>query len=75
MTVKATKSHVARGALPEVEADERHQADVDGFISRNRDALNASIRRSRAEMAQDIHSSRTIGDIVADGRKRLGADA
>jgi hypothetical protein len=29
------------------EADERHRAEVDAFIERNRDELNGPIRRSR----------------------------
>src|SRR5208282_5382384 len=36
-------------ALP-IEDDERHGGDVDAFIDRNREALNDSIRRSRAEV-------------------------
>jgi hypothetical protein len=72
MTTKATKP-IPRGAMPTVEADERHQGDVDAFIARNRDELNASILRSRAEMAKDVQSTRTVNDIIAAGRKRHGA--
>jgi len=63
---KAPKKVVA---LP-IEADERHQDEVDRFISRNRDALNESIRRSRKEVDQGVHSKRTIGELIADGRRR-----
>ena len=70
MTMKATKPVPSPAATPAVEADERHQGDVDAFIARNREALNASIRRSRAEVGKGIQSSRTIDEIIADGRKR-----
>lgn len=59
-------------ATPAVEADERHQADVDAFIGRNRDQLNASIRHSRQDLEKGVKSVRTIDDIISDGRKRLG---
>jgi hypothetical protein len=73
MTAKASKSIPQRAAAPAVEADDRHQASVDAFIGRNRVALNASIRRSRDEVAQGVQSTRTINDIISDGRKRHGA--
>jgi|HubBroStandDraft_1064217.scaffolds.fasta_scaffold14037_5 hypothetical protein len=60
-------------SLPPVEADERYADEVDGFVSRHRDELNASIRRSRDEVSRGVHSTRTIKDIIADGRKRHGA--
>ncbi|HEY1751897.1 MAG TPA: hypothetical protein VGG29_11565 [Caulobacteraceae bacterium] len=53
--------------------NEQHAADVDAFVARNRDELNDSIRRSRRELAAGKQSRRTIGDIIADGRKRHGA--
>jgi len=74
MTAKATKPLPTHADLPAVEADERHQADLDGFIARNRDALNASIRRARAEAPDNRQDSRSISDIIADGRKRHAAD-
>jgi hypothetical protein len=52
--------------------DERHQNAVDQVIVRHRDELNASIRRARAEIGRGIQSSRTIDDIISDGRKRHG---
>jgi len=73
MTTRAAKPTAKRVAVPAVEADERHQADVDSFIARNRDELNASIRHSRAEVGKGIQSTRTIDDIIADGRKRHSA--
>ncbi|MDZ4375564.1 MAG: hypothetical protein U1C74_29645 [Phenylobacterium sp.] len=73
MTAKATKSIQPAAALPAVEADERHQAEVDAFIQRNRAALNASIQRSRGEVAKGVQSTRTIHDIISDDRKRHGA--
>ena len=72
MTTKATKP-IPRGAMPTVEGDERHQGDVDSFMARNRDELNASIRRSRAEVDNGVQSTRAISDIIAAGRKRHGA--
>ena len=57
----------------EIGADERHQEDVGRAIDRNRDALNVSIRRSRDEIERGVWASRTIGDIIADGRNRHGA--
>ncbi len=56
-----------------VDADERHQGDVDGFVARHRDELNASIARSRGEIDAGAQSRRTVADIIADGRKRHGA--
>jgi hypothetical protein len=59
--------------MPAVEADERHQSDLDVFITANHEELNASIRRSREEVGNGIQSTRTIDDIIADGRKRHDA--
>ena len=53
-----------------IEADERHEDQVDGFIARNRDALNESIRQSRKELIKGVHSPRTVDQIVAEGRSR-----
>jgi hypothetical protein len=53
-----------------VEDDERHAAQVDDYIVRNRDALNASIKRSRAEVAEGKVSTKSIDDLIADGRRR-----
>lgn len=71
--MKATKPIPPRAAVPAVEADERHQGDVDAFIARNRDELNASIRRSREEMGRGVQSTRTIDEIISHGRKRHSA--
>ncbi len=63
---------VARSApapLP-IEADERDRDEVDAFISRNREALNESIRLSRQEAVEKRGGARTIEDIIADGRRR-----
>ena len=60
--------------MPAIEADELHQADVDSFIARNRDALNESIEISREEVARGIYSKRTIDDIAAAGIKRHSAN-
>jgi|GEM_PF-3518525 hypothetical protein len=58
-------------ALP-IEADEDHRDQVDGFIARNRDGLNASIRLSRSELDRGAAAGRSIGQIIADGRRRRG---
>jgi len=58
--------------LPAVEDDERYRDEMDAFIARNRDALNDSIRRGRKEFAEGKMSSRTIDDIIAEGRKKFG---
>ena len=73
MTSKATKPKPTGAAVPAVESDERYQAEVDAFVSRNRDELNASIRRSREEVGKGVQAARTIDDIIADGRKRHNA--
>jgi len=67
---KATRAPPAARAMPTIEDDERHRDLVDDFIARNRDALNDSIRRSRRELARGERSTKTIDDIVAEGRKR-----
>jgi len=53
-----------------IEHDKRHERDVQGFIARNRDALNASIRKSRAEIARGKVSKKSMNDIIAEGRKQ-----
>jgi len=73
MATKAHKSFEPAPPTLDVGADERHQDDVDKVIARNRDALNASIRKGREEMAGGAQATRTINDIIADGRKRHGA--
>jgi hypothetical protein len=65
------KASDALSALP-IEADERHQVDIDAYIVRNRDALNASIAQSRAELADGTVSTRSVDDIIASGRRRYG---
>jgi len=57
-----------------VEDDERHRGDADGFLTRNRDALDASIRRSRKQIAEGEISSKTIDDIITEGRRKHTAD-
>ena len=72
MTMKAISPTPTPSAMPPVEADERHKDDVEAFIARNREALNASIRRSRAEVGKSLQSSRTIDEIIVDGRAIVG---
>jgi antitoxin ParD1/3/4 len=57
-------------SLP-IEDDERHRYQVDGYVARNRDALNESIRRTRQEFAEGKISAKSFDDIIAEGRKRL----
>ena len=41
---------------------------VDAFVARNREAIEASIRQGCKEFAEGKVSSRTIDDIIAKGR-------
>ena len=59
--------------LPAVEDDERHRDEVDDFLSNNRDALNASIKHSREELAKGNISKKSIDDIISEGRKKHGS--
>lgn len=65
------KKHAKSGG-PDIaiEDDERHAGDVESYIARNGDALNASIRKSRAEITKGKVSQKSINDIIAEGRKR-----
>ena len=80
MSIKTTKpkntkvvtlgrGRTARPILP-IEDDERHLGHVDDYVSRNRDALNASIQRSRKEIAEGKVSSKSIETIIAEGHRR-----
>ena len=55
-----------------VEDDERHSDLVDDYIMRNRDALNESIRKGRKELAAGKVSTKSIDEIIAEGRRRNG---
>ena len=63
------RGRAARPILP-IEDDERHLEQVDDYVSRNRDALNASIQRSRKEITEGKVSSKSIDTIIAEGRRR-----
>jgi tetratricopeptide (TPR) repeat protein len=65
-----TRSQRASSSNLPVEDDERHRDVVDGYIARNRDALNASIRKSRKEIAEGKGSSKSIDVIIDEGRRR-----
>jgi hypothetical protein len=65
-TQAATRT--AKSLLP-IEDDENHHGDVENFVARNRDALNASIRKSRREIAAGKTSSKDVDAIIAEGRK------
>ena len=53
-----------------VDTDHVRQGDAGDFIARNRDALDASIRQSRAELASGVRSTCGIEAIFQDGRRR-----
>ncbi|SRR5258706_4745831 len=74
---KGTNPRSAVKSILPVEDDERHAGEVHDYIARNRDALNASIRRSRGEIADGKKSSKTIETIIAERRSAvaLSADA
>ena len=70
MNIKSKMGESVR-PLPAVEDDERYRDEVDAFVARNRDALNASIHRGRKEVAEGNLPTDTIEDIIAEGRKRF----
>ena len=51
------------------------EADVDAFVAEHEQALNASIKRGRAEVKKGIYSTRSVKDIAVAGTKRLRAAA
>jgi hypothetical protein len=66
----ATKSPKPNAGTVPIEDDERHSDLVDDFIARNRDALNASIRKGRKELAAGKGSTRSMDNVIAEGRRR-----
>lgn len=66
----ATVDHPAVVAgLPPIDDTESYD-ETDAFIVRNRDVLNASIEKSRMELAAGKVSTKSIDDIIAEGRRR-----
>jgi len=65
-----SRKQVSKPAAPSIEDDERHTSHTDDFVSRNRDALNESIRNARDDVAAGRVSKKSIADIVAEGRSR-----
>jgi hypothetical protein len=65
------RRRAATAALP-VEDDERYLAEVNDYITRNRESLNESIRRSRKELAEGKYSKQSIEEIIAKGHRRHG---
>jgi hypothetical protein len=59
----------AHAPIP-IEDDERYRDQVDDYVTRNRDALNASIKKSRAEIASGKASTKTVSKIIAEARRR-----
>ena len=45
--------------------------ETDVYVAENRDALNTSIKWARADFAKGMHSSRSVEEIVAEGKCRL----
>ena len=70
MATKATKPNRAAFAMPAIEADELHQPEIDAIITRNRDVLNESLQRSYEEAGRGEFDTRTIEQIIADGKQR-----
>ena len=58
-----------------IEDDERHSDAVDSYIARNRDALNSSIKKSRADLANGHAGTKSVEDIIRDGRSRYSKDS
>ena len=56
---------------PETEADDGYEAEFDAFIERNRDALNESLRIAYEEMENGVYSTKTIKDIISEGKARF----
>ena len=71
MEKKQTARRISGSPDIAIEDDERHSDAVAGYIARNHEALNASIKRSRGEVAKGKVSSKSIDDIVKEGRSRL----
>jgi hypothetical protein len=67
--MEKTRTKSASDAVS-IEDDERHIDDVGDYIRRNRDALNASIKRSRGEIAKGKHADRNMSEIIAEGKAR-----
>jgi hypothetical protein len=72
MDTKAINPNLDLLASLAIESDELHQPEIDAFITRNRDVLNESIRRSLDELERGVVSQLTIQDIIADGMRRHG---
>jgi flagellar biosynthesis/type III secretory pathway protein FliH len=70
MATKATKPGPFPVADLAIESDELHQPEIDAFIARNRDALNESLQRSYEEIARGEFETRTIEQIIAEGKER-----
>ncbi len=68
----ATVDHpIVVAGLPAID-DVEGYAEIEAYVARNRDALNASIRKGRKELAEGKISTKSIDDIIAEGRRRHG---
>jgi len=67
------RKRTSKSVAPDVaiEDDERHADDVGEYLARNRDGLNVSIAKSRAEISKGKISTKSVDDIVAEGRARF----
>jgi hypothetical protein len=52
---------------------ELSEADVDAWVERNREALNASLQVARDQLARGEGVELNIEDIIAEGRARFAA--
>lgn len=51
--------------------DEAHRDEIDAFIERNRDALNASLAVAYEDIKQGRCRTLTLADIIASGKRYL----
>jgi antitoxin ParD1/3/4 len=49
---------------------ELSEADIDAWIERNREALNASLQVARDQLARGEVDTRTFEEIIAEGKRR-----
>lgn len=68
----AAKQKSANDILSEDPDDGRLDL-INAFISRNRDALNTSLRDARLELEQGGQTGQTVEGIIAAGLKRYNA--
>lgn len=70
--MSSRSAKIKAGAQLAVEDDERYGDEIDAYVARNREALNKSIVNGRKELAAGTISTKSIEDIIAEGRRRHG---